>query len=109
MPQAVEATAAVCTLLANATLLRRLCSDARGPVPVAVLLLQISGNALWISHSGLAGDRYLLATSTASLGLQVISLMLRWREEHMRLSQSKAMSKEMCSACDSTESLPQFS
>lgn len=75
----MEVAAAACTLLANATLLARLCSDAAGPVPRATLALQMTGNALWMAHSGRAGDPYLLATALASLALQTTSLALRLR------------------------------
>ena len=76
-PPALEAAAAACTLLANAVLLRRLCTDATGPVPLTTLTLQLTGNAMWISHSGLAGDRWLLASSLASFGLQAAALSMR--------------------------------
>ena len=83
MPVAIEAAAASCTLFANAILLCRLCSNASSPMPVAVLMLQVVGNALWISHSEMEGDLSLLATAAAGLVIQTASLVVRWRAVRM--------------------------
>ena len=96
----MEAAAAACTLLANATLLHRLCTDAAGKVPIAVLVLQASGNFAWMSHSGIAGDPYLFATATASLALQLLSLGVRSRSECRR--------RRAVAGDDSLEALPQL-
>ena len=81
---AFEATATACSLLAHAVLLRRLCADARTPVPLATLALQAASNVAWVLFALARGDAYLFTTSVASLGMQGTSATLRWREERRR-------------------------
>ena len=81
---AFEATATACSLLAHAVMLRRLCADARTPVPLATLALQAASNVAWVVFALARGDAYLFTTSVASLGMQGTSATLRWREERRR-------------------------
>ena len=76
---AVEATATACNLLANLVVLRTMCTDPHAPMPAPALALQVAANAAWTTYALLAHDHYLLSTATASLAMQLTSLMLRTR------------------------------
>lgn len=76
----LEAGAAACNLAANAVLLRRALRDARGPVPLAGVGLQLAASALWAAHAALvARDPYLLATAAASGAMQLAVVAALWR------------------------------
>lgn len=81
---AVEATATACNLLANAVVLRCVCRDVRGAVPLPALALQIGANLAWMAFALARRDRYLFATAAAGFGMQLTSATLRWRDPARR-------------------------
>jgi hypothetical protein len=69
----MEVVATACNIAANAVLLRRTCTNARTPIPLLLVGLQIVGNGAWMIHARLIRDYYLFTTAGVSMTMQCVS------------------------------------